>query len=201
MLDQHELYERGLYPSWKVVVLDYDECKLFFDERLLFNDYKEEFFELGEFVEEWDDCEPQSHDEFSSISIPCPPNRDYIKFLKEELDPSRLESFNSETNFIQRLFTTYYVDHLILINDEIFSEWPITQRPEILAHEAFHIVEYELFEQNHKGEEINENAEKLVEQYIASLTDVQRKSELNKICSPKNGRGKYGRLRIITKLR
>ena len=54
-MDKCELYDRGLDPSWRVVVLDDDECKSFFEERLLLNDYKDEFFEYGEFVEEWDD--------------------------------------------------------------------------------------------------------------------------------------------------
>ncbi len=73
------------------------------------------------------------------------------------------------------------------------------QRPEILTHEAFHIVEDELFEQNHKFEEVHENAIKLVKHYIASLTDEERKKEFKKICSHRKGRGKYGRLRLITK--
>ena len=73
------------------------------------------------------------------------------------------------------------------------------QRPEILTHESFHIVEDELFEQNHKFEEVHENDIILVEQYIAFLTDEKMKKEFKKICSHRKGRGKYGRLGLITK--
>ena len=118
--------------------------------------------------------------------------------ITEKLDQKRLKSFNSETKFIQRLYTSYDVDHLISINDESFSMLLNIQRPVILTHEAFHIVEDEFFEQNHKYEEVHENAIKLAEQYIASLTDDERKDEL-KICSHRKGNGKYGRLRLITK--
>lgn len=200
-MDEYKLCEYGLDPSWRVVVLDDDECRLFFDQRAKLINYKAEVFELGEFIEEWD-CEPQSHDEFRACSIPCSGNIETIEDVKVELDPKRLESFNSDTKFIQRLFRSYSnVDHLILINDEAFSTLLNSQRPKDIAHEAFHIVEYELYDQTHKGEEVDENAEKLVDQYFASLTAEQKKRELNKICSPRNGRGKYGRLRIITKFR
>jgi len=100
--------------------------------------------------------------------------------ITEKLDQKRLKSFNSETKFIQRLYTSYDVDHLISINDESFSMLLNIQRPVILTHEAFHIVEDEFFEQNHKYEEVHENAIKLAEQYIASLTDDERKDELKK---------------------
>ena len=201
-MDKCELYDRGLDPSWRVVVLDDDECKSFFEERLLLNDYKDEFFEYGEFVEEWDDGEPEDHKSFRACCVPCSANNEDIEDIKNKLDQKSLETFNSDTKFIQRLFTSYSnIDHLILINDETFSTLLNSKRPNDIAHEAFHIVEYELYDQNHKGEEVNENAEKLVEQYIASLTVEQRKRELKKICSPKKGRGKYGRLRIITKFR
>ena len=68
--------------------------------------------------------------------------------ITEALDQKRLETFNSETKFIKRLYTSYDVDHLILINDESFSMLLNVQRPEILTHEAFHIVEDELYEQD-----------------------------------------------------
>ena len=49
--------------------------------------------------------------------------------------------------------------------------------------------------------EVHENAIKLAKQYITSLTEEQKKREFKKICSHRKGRGKYGRLRIITKFR
>ena len=116
-----------------------------------------------------------------------------------------METFNSEIKFIRRLYTSYDVDHLIIINDESFSMLLNVKRPEILTHEAFHIVEDELYEQDelfkqyHKFDEVHENAIKLAEQYFASLTNAQSKRELNKICSHRMGRGIYGKLRIITK--
>ena len=38
------------------------------------------------------------------------------------------------------LFNSYDVEHLILINDETFSSVLNVKRPNILAHEAYHIV-------------------------------------------------------------
>ena len=122
-----------------------------------------------------------------------------IEFLNEELDPNRVKKFNYETRFIQRLFNSYDVDHLILLNEEEFSMLLNVQRPIILTHEAFHIVEYELMDQTHKFEEVQDNAKKLEEEYIESLTDDQRKKEFKNICSHRKGRGLYGRLRFITK--
>ena len=151
--------------------------------------------------EEWEDGDPESHDGFIGHCIPCTSNKEYIEDIKEILDQNRLESFNSDTKFIQRLFISYDVNHLIIINDESFSMLLNIQRPQILAHEAFHIVEYETFDQNHKGKEVNEIAKNLVKKYIESLTDEQRKREFKKICSHRKGRGKYGRLRLITKFK
>lgn len=186
-------------PSWKVLVLDDEEWKLFLDGRSHLNCYKNEFFEFADVVEEYDE-EIDNYKAYAHVCS-CPVNKEYIKVITEELDQKRLETFNSETKFIQRLYTSYDVDHLILINDESFSILLNVKRPEILTHEAFHIVEDELFEQNHKFEEVHENAIKLAKQYIASLTEEQEKREFKKICSHRKGRGKYGRLRIITKFR
>ena len=186
-------------PSWKVLVLDNEEWKLFLDGRSHLNCYKNEFFEFAEVVDEYDE-EIDTYKAYAHVCS-CPANKEYIKVITEELDQKRLETFNSETKFIQRLYTSYDVDHLILINDESFSMLLNVQRPEILTHEAFHIVEDELYEQNHKFEEVHENAIKLAKQYIASLTEEQKKREFKKISSHRKGRGKYGRLRIITKFR
>jgi hypothetical protein len=90
---------------------------------------------------------------------------------------------------------------MILINDESFSTLLNVKRPETIAHEAFHIVEYEQYDQIHNGEEVDEYARKLVELYYLSLNDDDIEREYKKICSGKKGRGKYGRLRIITKFR
>lgn len=194
------LDEYGLNSSWRVIVLDDDECKLFFYERINFITYKDEFFDKADVVDEWDDGDPKTHDSFYACCIPCFDNYEDIIKIKEGLDQKRLETFNSETNFIQKLFYSYRdVDHLILINDESFSGLLNVQWPEIIGHEAFHIVEYELYDQTHKGEEVYEYGKKLADQYIASLTVEQRKSEFKKICSHEKGRGKYGKLRIITK--
>jgi len=193
ILDEYELN-----PSWRVVILNDEECSLFFNERPNFINYHQEFFGLADIVKEHDD-EPETHDSFYACCIPCSNNKDNIEEIKGELDQKRLVAFNCETKFIQRLFTSYDVDHLILINDESFSGLLNVQWPEIIGHEAFHIVEYELYDQTHKGEEVYEYGKKLADQYIASLTVEQRKSEFKKICSHEKGRGKYGKLRIITK--
>lgn len=100
---------------------------------------------------------------------------------------------------MQWLFNSYDVDHLILINDETFSSVLNVKRPNILAHEAYHIMEYETYDQTHTGEEIDEYAKKLVELYYLSLKDNEIEGEYDKICSTKKGNRKYGRLRIITK--
>ena len=184
-------------PTWRVVILDYEEWKLFIDERNNLNCYKNEFFEFADVIDEYDE-EIDTYRAYANVSS-CPLNNEYFKLITEKLDQKRLKSFNSETKFIQRLYTSYDVDHLISINDESFSMLLNIQRPVILTHEAFHIVEDEFFEQNHKYEEVHENANKLAEQYIASLTDEQRKKEFKKICSHRKGNGKYGRLRLITK--
>jgi hypothetical protein len=188
-----------LDPSWRVVVLDDDESKLFFHQRLHLIRYRDEFFERGPVFEEWDDGEPADHDCFLACSFPCYNNKDDIEWIKDEIDPERLGTFNSETKFIQRLLSTYNSAHLILINEELFSSLLNIRRPAILAHETFHIVEYELNDQTHKGENINEIADVIVEEYINSLTHDERKHEFNKISSHRNGRGIYGRLRLITK--
>ena len=183
--------------TWRVVILDYDEWWTYNDNRNYFNKYKDEFIEAGDVVEEYD----YEINTFKAIGncIPCAANKENIEFLKEQLDHKRLNKFNFETRFIQRLFNSYNVDHLILINEEEFSMLLNIQRPVILTHESFHIVEYELFDQNHKYEEVQDNAIKLEEEYIESLTDDQRKKEFKNICSHRKGRGKYGRLRLITK--
>lgn len=168
-------------PTWRVVILDYEEWKLFIDGRNNLDCYKNEFFEFADVIEEYDE-EIDTYRAYANVSS-CPLNNEYFKLITEKLDQKRLESFNSETKFIQRLYTSYDVDHLISINDESFSMLLNIQRPVILTHEAFHIVEDEFFEQNHKHEEVHENAIKLAEQYIASLTDEQRKKEFKKICS------------------
>ena len=184
-------------PTWRVIILDYDEWKFFIDERNNLNCYKNEFWEFADVVEEYD-IEIDTYKAYANVSS-CPLNIEYFRLITEKLDQKRLESFNYETKFIQRLYTSYDVDHLILINDDSFSMLLNVQRPEILTHEAFHIVEDEFFGQNHKFEEVHENAIKLAEQYFASLTEEQRKREFKKICSHIKGRGKYGRLRLITK--
>ena len=191
--------ERGLYPTWRVIILDYDEWKSFIDDRKYFNMYKDEFYAAADIVEEYD----YEIDTLNAIGhcCPCSANKEYIEVFNEELDQNRLEKFNFETRFIQRLFNSYDVDHLILINEKSFSRLQIVQRPEILTHEAFHIVEYELYNQTHKFEEVQDHAINLAEQYFASLTDEQKKREYRKICSHRMGRGIYGRLRIITKFR
>ena len=189
-----------LDPSWKVVVLDDEESKLFFDGKQHFNKYQDEFLGAFSGVKEHEN-EPDTHDSFTACCIPCNSNKMNIEMIKEELSKNRLETFNSNTKFIQRLFRSYDTDHLILINDENFSMLLNIQRPKILGHEAFHIVEYEQYDQTHTGEEVDEYGIKLAEQYIESLTDEQRKREFKKICSHRKGKGKYGRLRLITKFR
>ena len=62
-----------------------------------------------------------------------------------------------------------------------------------------YIVEYELYDQTHKFEEVQDNAINLAEKYFASLPEEQKKREYRKICSHRMGRGIYGRLRIIIK--
>ena len=192
MLDKYDVD-----PTWRVVVLDYDEWWIFNDNRTHFNGYKNEIIGVADVVEEYD----HEINTLKAIGhcIPCAANKDNIEFINEELDENRLEDFNFETRFIQRLFNSYNVDHLILLNEEEFSMLLNIQRPIILTHEAFHVVEYELLDQTHKYEEVQDNAEKLAQEYIASLTDDQRKKEFKNICSHRNGRGKYGRLRFITK--
>ncbi|ADZ09795.1 hypothetical protein Metbo_1568 [Methanobacterium lacus] len=140
-------------------------------------------------------CEPLS---YIACSIPCKANQIYIKKIKEELNPDELQTFNSTTKFMQQLFQSYTAEHLILLNDENFSSVINVKRPSILAHEAYHIVEYETFDQTHTGEEIDEYAQKLVELYYLSLKDDEIEGEYDKICSTKKGNRKYGRLRIIT---
>ena len=49
------MYERGLNPSWRVVVLDDEECKLFFDQRLQLINYKDVVFGSTDHIEEWDE--------------------------------------------------------------------------------------------------------------------------------------------------
>ena len=187
---------------WRVIVLDDEEFKLFFDEGFHFNSYKNEFFEVHDSVEYDEGCLPKIHDFIYAQCMPCFNNIVNIKEIKDGLDPERLDVFNFETNFIQKVFRSYSdVDHLILINDERFSMLLNVERPVIIAHEAFHIVEYELCDQTHKYEEVQENATKLSKLYIASLTDDLRKSEFKKICSHMNGRAKYGKLRIISKFK
>ena len=44
------------------------------------------------------------------------------------------------------LFQYYISLHFFYLN---------SQRHKDMAHEAFHIVEYELYDQTHKGEEVN----------------------------------------------
>jgi len=128
-MDKYELD-----PSWRVVVLDDDECKLFFDQRLQFISYTDEVFGSTDTFEEWDDGGPLTHDSFRACSIPCSDNKEDIEDVKAELDHERLETFNSYTRFIQRLFRSYDVDHLILINDESFSTLLNVKRPETIAH-------------------------------------------------------------------
>lgn len=192
MLDKYEVD-----PTWRVVILDYDEWWTYNDSRNNFNEYKDEFIGISDVVDEYD----YEINTLKAIGhcIPCAPNKDNIKFIIEELDQNRLKNFNFETRFIQRLFNSYDVDHLILLNEEEFSMLLNIQRPVILTHESFHITEYELFDQTHKYEEVQDNAKKLAQEYIESLTDDERKKEFKNICSHRKGRGKYGRLRLITK--
>ncbi|MGB9201003.1 hypothetical protein [Methanobacterium sp.] len=184
-------------PSWRVIVLDYDEWWTYNESRNHFNKYKDEFIEKGDVVEEYD----YEINTLKAIGhcIPCLANKDNMEFVKEQLDQKRLKNFNFETKFIQRLFNSYNVDHLILLNEEEFSMLLNIQRPVILTHEAYHIIEYELYDQNHKYEEVQHNATKLAQEYIESFTEDQRKKEFKNICSHRKGRGKYGRLRLITK--
>jgi len=49
-MDKYELD-----PSWRVVVLDNNECKLFFDQRLQLISYTDEVFGSTDTFEEWDD--------------------------------------------------------------------------------------------------------------------------------------------------
>lgn len=176
--------------NFKVVVLDEAESQKFFDERINFQKY---LGVVSTFVEHG--SEPDS---YIACSIPCKNNQTNIKKIKQELNPDQLKTFNSTTKFMQRLFHSYTVEHLILINDETFSNVFSNKRPNILAHEAYHIVEYETYDQTHTGEEIDEYAKKLVELYYLSLTDDEIEGEYDKICSTKKGNRKYGRLRIIT---
>ncbi len=173
MLDEYEVN-----ASWRVIVFDDEEWMLFLDGRNHLNCYKNEFFEFADVIEEYDE-EIDTHNAYAHVCS-CPVNKEYIKLVTEALDQKRLETFNSEIKFIQRLYTSYDVDHLILINDESFSMLLNVKRPEILTHETFHIVEDELFEQYHKFEEVHENAIKLAEQYITSLQKNREKENLKK---------------------
>ena len=153
-------------PTWRVVILDYEEWKLFIDGRNNLDCYKNEFFEFADVIKEYDE-EIDTYRAYANVSS-CPLNNEYFKLITEKLDQKRLKSFNSETKFIQRLYTSYDVDHLISINDESFSMLLNIQRPVILTHETFHVVEYELYDQTHKYEEVQDNAIKLAQEYISS---------------------------------
>ncbi len=186
-------------PTWRVIILDYDEWISFIDGIGQLEIYKNEFFEFADVVQEFDE-EIDTYNAYANVSS-CTLNKVYFKLISEELDEKRLKAFNHETNFIQRLYNSYDVDNLILINDESFSTLPNVNRPEILTHEAFHIVEDKSLEQYHKFDVVHENAIKLTDQYIDSLTDEEWGSEYNKICSEREGKGRYGRLRLITKFK
>jgi hypothetical protein len=92
-----------LNPSWRVLVLDDEEWKLFIGGRNHLNCYKNEFFEFNDVIEEYDE-EIDTYEAYANVSS-CPLNNEYFKLITEELDQKRLESFNSETKFIQRLYT------------------------------------------------------------------------------------------------
>ena len=197
MLIRFVLDEYEMDTNWRVVILNENECRLFFEERNNLVRHKDEIFGRADIDEEWDDFQEwddfEEWDSFGACCIPGSVNNEDIKYIKDKLDEKSLKTFNSETNFIQKLFSDYYdVEHLILINDKYFSTCLPKKRPEIIAHEAFHIIEYELYDQTHKGEEINETAEKLVEQYFSYLNKVQMKMELKKFCSNKKGKVNYG---------
>ncbi len=181
--------------SFKVVVLDETESQTFFNERISYGRYLDEYLgAVTKFQEHG--SEPDS---FIACEIPCKTNQTNIKKIKEELNPDEIKTFNSTTKFMQRLFQSYEVEHLILLNDENFSSVINVKRPNILAHETYHIMEYETYDQTHTGDEIDEYAQKLVELYYISLKDDEIEGEYDKICSTKKGNRKYGRLRIITK--
>jgi len=192
VLDKYEVD-----PTWRVVILDYDEWWTYNDSRNNFNEYKDEFIGISDVVDEYD----YEINTLKAVGhcVPCAANKENIEFLNEQMDENCVKKFNFETRFIQRLFNSYDVDHLILLNEEEFSMLLNIQRPVILTHESFHITEYELFDQTHKYEEVQDNAKKLAQEYIESLTDDERKKEFKNICSHRKGRGKYGRLRLITK--
>ena len=179
------------------MVLDETEAQQFFDERINFGKYLDEYLgAVNKFQEHG--CEPDS---YIACEIPCKNNQINIKEIKEELNPDELKTFNSKTRFMQRLFHSYKVEHLIIINDESFSNVLNFKRPNILAHETYHMVEYETYDQTHTGDEIDEYAKKLIELYYLSLKDDEIEEEYDRICSTKKGNRKYGRLRIITKFR
>jgi hypothetical protein len=139
------LHKYNVDPTWRVVVLDYYEWWTYNESRNAFNKYKCEFIESAEVVEEYD----YEINTLKAVGhcVPCAANKENIEFLNEQMDENCVKKFNFETRFIQRLFNSYDVDHLILLNEEEFSMLLNVQRPVILTHEAFHIVEYELLGQ------------------------------------------------------
>ena len=139
------LHKYNVDPTWRVVVLDYYEWWTYNESRNAFNKYKCEIIESADVVEEYD----YEINTLKAVGhcVPCAANNENIEFLNEQMDENCVKKFNFETRFIQRLFNSYDVDHLILLNEEEFSMLLNVQRPVILTHEAFHIVEYELLGQ------------------------------------------------------
>jgi hypothetical protein len=164
--------------------MDETESQTFLDERINYGKYLDKY--LGAVTKSPEhECEPSS---YIACSIPCKANQTNIKKIKEELNPEELQTFNSTTRFMQRLFHSYTVEHLILINGESFSSVINVKRPNILAHETYHIVEYETYDQTHRR--IDEYAQKLVELYYLSLNDDEIEGEYDKIYSTKKGKQK-----------
>lgn len=183
--------------SWKVVVFDGEESKAFFNDRLRFNRYKNEILNM-ELNDQNDD--PDSSDEFLAHCIPCNENLILIKQIKEKSSGEVVLDFDRDTNFIQKLFNTYQAHHLILLNDEIFSNMLRNQRTHTLCHEAYHIVEYETYNQG-DHDQVDDEAEILAEDYFKSLSGREFNREYDKICSGNPGNQKYGRIRLVTKFK
>ena len=70
--------------SWRVLVLDDEEWKLFLDGRSHLNCYKNEFFEFADVVEEYDE-EIDTYKAYAHVCF-CTVNKEYIKVITEELD-------------------------------------------------------------------------------------------------------------------
>ena len=177
--------------GWNVLILDNEEWTLYEDAMNLYMEYCNTMFGDEEEVEEWDD--PTYVITYASC-VPARTIKGFMNEIKDDLESNNiLETFNSEVQFLQVLFEFSDVDYLILINDEDFSTVPKDEDQKLWRTKLFTLY-ISIHDQIHKGEEIDEKARELTEQYFRYLTEEQRKIELNTICSNKKGKAKYGYL-------